>query len=241
MKKRVLAIMMACMLLCSALTVSADTAYIYDTADAVSPYLEDDSVWMPTAAAVSSAALSVGGKSAVLLEQATGEMLFAKNAHEKLPIASVTKIMTLLLVMEALDAEQLRIDEVVTCSKTAASMGGSQIWLEEGEQMTVDELLKAAAIVSANDACAALAEHLCGTIEQYSESAVSILPELNPSGLATCRLMIFRYPCEIEISTLSAEIWQPVRRLPATVIPKWISGSRKTIAATSRKKSRTSA
>jgi len=167
MKKRVLAIMMACMLLCSALTVSADTAYIYDTADAVSPYLEDDSVWMPTAAAVSSAALSVGGKSAVLLEQATGEMLFAKNAHEKLPIASVTKIMTLLLVMEALDAEQLRIDEVVTCSKTAASMGGSQIWLEEGEQMTVDELLKAAAIVSANDACAALAEHLCGTIEQF--------------------------------------------------------------------------
>ncbi len=167
MKKRWLAVIMAAVMLCCSVTVCAKTAYIYDTSDGEKPYTEDDSVWIPTAAAVSEAALAVGGKSAVLLEQATGEMLFAKNAHEKLPIASVTKIMTLLLVMEALDSGQMKIDETVTCSKTAASMGGSQIWLEEGEQMTVDELLKAAVIVSANDACAALAEHLCGTIEQF--------------------------------------------------------------------------
>ncbi len=167
MNKRWLAVLMAAVIFCCSVTVSAKTAYIYDTSDGNNPHTEDDSVWLPTAAAVSEAALAVGGKSAVLMEQETGEMLFAKNAHDKMPIASVTKIMTLLLVMEALDNEQIKIDETVTCSKTAASMGGSQIWLEEGEQMTVDELLKAAVIVSANDACAALAEHLCGTIEQF--------------------------------------------------------------------------
>ncbi len=167
MKKRWLALLMAVGIFCCTLTAHASENYIYDVSDGQKPFAEDDSVWIPTAAAVSEAALAVGGKSAVLLEQATGEMLFAKNAHDKLPIASVTKIMTLLLVMEALDSEQIKIDETVVCSKTAASMGGSQIWLEEGEQMTVDELLKAAVIVSANDACAALAEHLCGTIEQF--------------------------------------------------------------------------
>ena len=167
MNKRWLAVLMAAVIFCCSVTVSAKTAYIYDTSDGNNPHTEDDSVWLPTAAAVSEAALAVGGKSVVLMEQETGEMLFAKNAHDKMPIASVTKIMTLLLVMEALDNEQIKIDETVTCSKTAASMGGSQIWLEEGEQMTVDELLKAAVIVSANDACAALAEHLCGTIEQF--------------------------------------------------------------------------
>lgn len=167
MMKRVLAMILVGILLCW--TVSAKTTYLYDATDATAPFEEDESVWLPTAAAVSEAALAVGGKAAVLLEQETGQILFQKNAHEKLPIASVTKIMTLLLVMEALESEQLKIDETVTCSKTAASMGGSQIWLEEGEQMTVDELLKAAAIVSANDACAALAEHLCGSIALFVE------------------------------------------------------------------------
>ena len=142
--------------------------YIYDAADGVaSPATEDDKKWAPTAAAVSEAALSVGGKSAVLMEQETGTVLFEKNSHEKLAIASVTKIMTLLLVAEAIDGGIIKLDETVTASATAASMGGSQIWLEQGEQMTVDELLKAATIVSANDACAALAEHLCGSIDSF--------------------------------------------------------------------------
>ncbi len=156
-----------CMIICP-ITATAKETYLYDVQDAVTaPYHEDDSVWAPTAAAVSEAALAVGGKSAVLMEQSSGTVLFQKNPEERLPIASVTKIMTLLLVMEALDGGLIRSDEIVTCSATAASMGGSQIWLEQGEQMTVDELLKAAAIVSANDACAALAEHLCGTIEGF--------------------------------------------------------------------------
>lgn len=150
------------------IAAAAKGNYIYDAADGVaSPATEDDKKWAPTAAAVSEAALSVGGKSAVLMEQETGTVLFEKNSHEKLAIASVTKIMTLLLVAEAIDGGIIKLDETVTASATAASMGGSQIWLEQGEQMTVDELLKAATIVSANDACAALAEHLCGSIDSF--------------------------------------------------------------------------
>ncbi len=111
--------------------------------------------------------LEIGGKSSILMELSTGKILIANNEHEKLPIASVTKIMTLLLVMEAIDDGVIKLTDSVVCSATAASMGGSQIWLEEGESMTVHELLKAAVIVSANDACAALAEKLCGSIEGF--------------------------------------------------------------------------
>ena len=118
-------------------------------------------------AAAEVSALSVNAKSAVLMDMTGGAVLFEQNSHEALPIASVTKVMTLLLVMEAIDGGRLAYDEVVTASSRAASMGGSQIWLEENEQMTVEELLKAAVIVSANDACAALAEHLCGTLEAF--------------------------------------------------------------------------
>ncbi len=122
---------------------------------------------LPVATTASS--LEIGGKSAVLMDITSGTVLYEKNAHEKLPIASVTKVMTLLLVMEALDEGAVSLDDAVTCSPEAASMGGSQIWLEPGEVMSVHELLKAAAIVSANDACAALAEHIDGSIESFVE------------------------------------------------------------------------
>ncbi len=112
-------------------------------------------------------ALSVNAKSAILMDALSGEVFFEQNSHEALPIASVTKVMTLLLVMEAIDDGRLSLTDTVTASARAASMGGSQIWLEENEQMTVEELLTAAVIVSANDACAALAEHLCGTLEAF--------------------------------------------------------------------------
>lgn len=129
---------------------------------------EDEEAWAPVGPVpAEAAALEVGGKSAVLMDVAGGNILFEKNSHEKLPIASVTKIMTLLLVMEAIENGMITYDDNVTCSATAASMGGSQIWLEEGEVMTVRELLKAAAVVSANDACAALAEYVSGSIEGF--------------------------------------------------------------------------
>ncbi len=129
------------------------------------PEMLDDA--LPVAA--TPAALEVGGKSAILMDIASGTVMYEKNAHEKLPIASVTKIMTLLLVMEALDEGHITLEEPVTCSPEAASMGGSQIWLEPAEIMSVHDLVKAAAVVSANDACAALAEHLCGSIEGFVE------------------------------------------------------------------------
>ena len=105
----------------------------------------------------------IASPSALLMDANTGKILFEKNPHEQRPCASITKVMTLLLVMEALDAGKIHMEDVVTSSAHAASMGGSDIWLEEGEQMTVDEMIKATVVASANDAAVALAEHICGT------------------------------------------------------------------------------
>ena len=105
--------------------------------------------------------------SAVLMEKTTGDLIYEKNAHEKMAPASVTKIMTLLLVMEEIQAGRLSEDDIVVCSSHAASMGGSQIWLEEGEQMSVHDMLKAVSVVSANDCATALAEHISGSEESF--------------------------------------------------------------------------
>ncbi len=111
------------------------------------------------------AAIKVDAKACVLMDVSSGEVLFSKNEHEKLFPASVTKIMPILLVMEALDSGKITLEDKVTTSPAAASKGGSQIWLKEGEQMTVDELLRAAVIASANDACTALGEFIAGSEE----------------------------------------------------------------------------
>lgn len=105
--------------------------------------------------------------SAILMEPESGKILFEKNANDIRACASITKVMTLLLIMEAIDDGKISYDDVVTTSAHAASMGGSDIWLEEGEQMTVDEMIKATAVASANDAAVALAEHLCGTESDF--------------------------------------------------------------------------
>ena len=114
-------------------------------------------------------ALEVTAPSALLMEKDTGTVLFAKNEHERLEPASVTKIMTLLLTMEAIVSDALRYEDPVTASPHACSMGGSQIWLKEGEQLTVDEMLKAVCVVSANDCAVALAEHIAGSEEAFVE------------------------------------------------------------------------
>lgn len=111
--------------------------------------------------------ITVNAKSAVLMDASTGQVLFSANEHERLYPASVTKIMPLLLFMEALDEGRINLTDKVTASPVAASKGGSQIWLKEGEQMTVDELLRATAIASANDACTALGEHISGSEEAF--------------------------------------------------------------------------
>ena len=102
-------------------------------------------------------------KSAVLMDQGTGAVLYAENEDVKLPPASITKIMSLLLIMEAIDSGKIALTDKVACSDTASGYGGSQIWLKPGEEMTVDDLLKAAAISSANDATVCLAEYVAGS------------------------------------------------------------------------------
>ena len=117
----------------------------------------------PAQAAPSDSGLSLSCASCVLMEKETGAFLLEENSHEKLEPASVTKIMTLLLVMEAVDSGQLSKDAPVTVSAYAAGMGGSQVYLEEGEQMPVSEMIKCVTVVSGNDCAVALAEHLAGS------------------------------------------------------------------------------
>ena len=135
--------------------------------------------------------LAVEAGACLLMEKTTGEVLYAVNEHEQLEPASVTKIMTVLLVMEAIDAGTLHYDDMVTASAYACSMGGSQIWLKENEQMSVEEMLKAVCVVSANDCSVALAEHLAGSADAFVERMNQRAGELgmndtnflNPTGL----------------------------------------------------------
>ena len=116
-----------------------------------------------------SAAPEVAAKSAFLMDVATGTVLHEVNAHEKLPPASVTKVMTMLLIMEAIADGRLGWDDMVTASETAAAKGGSQIYLKEGETMSVTDMLKSIAVSSANDCACAMAEHLCGSEAAFVE------------------------------------------------------------------------
>ena len=135
--------------------------------------------------------LAVESRACLLMEKSTGEVLYAVNEHEQLEPASVTKIMTVLLVMEAIDSGALRYDDMVTASAYACSMGGSQVWLKENEQMSVEDMLKAVCVASANDASVALGEHLAGSAEAFVEKMNQRAKELgmedthflNPTGL----------------------------------------------------------
>ena len=133
---------------------------------------------IPVCSAAALTEEDITAPSAVLMDANSGKILYEKNAHEQRPCASITKVMTLLLVMEALESEKIHPDDVVTASAHAASMGGSDIWLEEGEQMTVDDMIKATAVASANDAAVALAEFVSGTeddfVAQMNEKATAL-------------------------------------------------------------------
>ncbi len=111
--------------------------------------------------------LTITAPSGVLMEASTGRVLFEKNPHEVRPCASITKVMTLCLVFEAIDDGRLSLDQTLTASAHAASMGGSDIWLEEGESMSVNDLIKATVIMSANDAAVVLAEAVSGSEESF--------------------------------------------------------------------------
>lgn len=160
--KRILAIILCVSLIFSLNTVSAATVSSEcDISDIAVPI---DSTVTDTAIGTK---LDIKAKSAILMEVNTGTILYEQNADEKLPPASITKIMSLLLVMEAIRDGKMSVEDVVSASEHACSMGGSQIWLEPGETMTVDDLLKAAVIASANDATVALGEQIAGSEEGF--------------------------------------------------------------------------
>lgn len=132
--------------------------------------------------------LTLTSHAALLMEKTTGQILYAQNEHEALPPASVTKIMTVLLTMEAIDSGRIALDDVVTVSAYAAGMGGSQVFLAEGEQITVDDLLKGVCVSSGNDAAVALAEHVAGVTELFVEQMNNRARELgmNDTHFVNC-------------------------------------------------------
>lgn len=111
--------------------------------------------------------LNLESASAILIEQSTGQVLYEHNSHEQLRPASVTKVMSILLIMEALDSGRITLSDSIPCSENAASMGGSQIWLDPRETLTVDEMLKAICVASANDCVVAMAEYIAGSEETF--------------------------------------------------------------------------
>lgn len=135
--------------------------------------------------------LGLNAKSAILMEEATGNILYESNPDERLPIASVTKVMTMLLIMEAVDSGKISLDDMVTVSENAMSYGGSTMFLETGEQLTVNDMLKGIAVASANDGCVAMAEHLAGSesafVDMMNEKAKELGMEnthfMNTNGL----------------------------------------------------------
>ena len=162
--KKLICWILAIFIFCNA-TVFAETAVT------VSSECDISDIDVPLSTAVETAAigskLDIKAESAILMEPNTGKILYEMNADKKLPPASITKIMSLFLVMETLDRGDFSLETVVTASEHACSMGGSQIWLEPGEGMTVDDLLRATVIASANDACVALGELVAGSEEGF--------------------------------------------------------------------------
>ena len=137
---------------------------------------------------VSAAELDIGGKSALLMDVATGTVLYESNPHEQLAPASVTKVMTMLLIMEAVDSGKISMEDTVTASEAAAAKGGSQIFLKVGETMSVSDMLKSIAVSSANDCACAMAEHIAGSEAAFVEMMNSRAKELgmNDTHFVNC-------------------------------------------------------
>lgn len=155
---KIICIFIIAIFLFPTICIASDT--IYTWSNNAKPLTET----IPTNATTS---LSLNVGSAVLIEQNSGQVLYNQNMHEKLRPASVTKVMTILLIMEAIDSGKLSYTNKIPCSEKAAGMGGSQIWLDVREELTVDEMLKAICVVSANDCTVAMAEYLAGSEEAF--------------------------------------------------------------------------
>ena len=160
------------------------------------------------------AALQVAGKSALLMDMATGTVIYENNAHEKLPPASVTKVMTLLLIMEAIDSGAIRWEDTVTASEAAAAKGGSQIYLKVGETMSVSDMVKSIAVSSANDCACAMAEFIAGSEAAFVEKMNTRAAELgmddthfvNCTGLDDGEDAASHLTCAHDIAIMSREL-----------------------------------
>lgn len=165
----------------------------------------------PAISATAPEPIQLKAKSAILVDAGTGRVLFEKNPHDKLPPASITKIMTLTLIMEALDSGKIKWTDTVVASAHAEEMGGSEIWLEQGEKMSVEDLVKAIAIFSANDASVAMAEYIAGSHEGFVERMNKKAQELgmkdtqfaNCTGLPTEKP---HYTSAYDIALMSREL-----------------------------------
>ena len=160
------------------------------------------------------AALAQAGKSAVLMDVTTGTVLFENNSHEALAPASVTKVMTMLLVMEAVDSGKIDLTDSVTASEAAAAKGGSQVYLKVGETMSVSDMLKSVAVSFANDCACALAEHICGSEAAFVEAMNQRAKELgmrdthfvNCTGLDDDDTAKLHRPSAYDIALMSREL-----------------------------------
>jgi D-alanyl-D-alanine carboxypeptidase (penicillin-binding protein 5/6) len=133
------------------------------------PCAGGDTAALGVSATDDAAGMEVDAKSAVLIDSGSGAVLFEKNSHDRLPPASVTKVMTMLLIMEALDEGRISLEDTVAISERAAGMGGSQMYMEPGERHKLETLMTGIAVASANDACVAVAEHHSGTADIFVE------------------------------------------------------------------------
>ena len=165
---------------------------------------------LPTSITGGAVGMTVDAKSAVLIDAGSGTVLFEQNSHDQLPPASVTKVMTMLLIMEAIDRGQMSLEDEVTVSEKAASMGGSQMYMEPGEQQKLETLLMGIAIASANDACVAAAEYHSGTVDIFVENMNKRAAELgmvdtnfiNTNGLPVAN----HYTTAYDIALMSKEL-----------------------------------
>ena len=157
------------LIICSFATISTgydSSSYIWSTDSSSNPVSSSD-VLETNSEIQNDNSLNLESGAAILIEQSTGQILYSHNAHEQLRPASVTKVMSILLIMEQIDSGNLSYTDTVPCSENARSMGGSQIWLDPRETLTVDEMLKAICVVSANDCVVAMAEHIAGSEEAF--------------------------------------------------------------------------
>ncbi len=176
----------------------------------ISSAVEPEQAVLPTSITGGAIAMTVDAKSAILIDAASGTVLFEQNSQERLPPASVTKVMTMLLIMEAIERGQMTLEDKAAISEKAASMGGSQMYMEPGEQHTIETLMMGIAIASANDACVAAAEYHSGTVEIFVENMNKRAAELgmtntnfvNTNGLPVAN----HYSSAYDIALMSKEL-----------------------------------